>query len=154
MNGMTAVEERGVVLDGGQGTARVRIERSKECGECHGCRLSERGDLVITGVIDRLGVRAGDVVKVRTEAAAPLKVLLLIFVFPLSLLFTGYAAGSVVPPALGIPLASPAPGIVVATLLYFGAFGVLYIFTRRKTGAPPERSFIIEVLDKKSSSGE
>lgn len=73
MSGMTATEERAVVIDGGQGTARVRIERSKGYGE---------------------------------------------------------------------------------TLFFFGAFGVLYIFTRGKEGAASERSFIIEILYNKSSAGE
>jgi hypothetical protein len=113
VSGMTETEERAVVIDGGQGKARVR-----------------------------------------TEGAAPLKVLLLLFVFPLALLLTGYAAGNAIPLAPGVPSASPAPGIVVATLFFFGAFGVLYIFTRGKEGAASERSFIIEILYNKSSAGE
>jgi positive regulator of sigma E activity len=151
---VTAIEERGVVIDGGRGTARVRIERSKECGGCRGCRFSEKEDFIIAVVRDRLGVRAGDLVTVRTEGASSLKVMLLLFVFPLVLLFAGYAAGNAIPSALGIPSTSPAPGIVVATLFFFGAFGVLSIFTRGKTGAPPERAFIIEVRHGQTRSGE
>jgi positive regulator of sigma E activity len=153
VSGMRAIEERGVVIDGGGGTARVRIERTRECGECCACRFSEKEYFVIAGVRDRLGVRAGDVVRVRTEGAAPVIMLLLLFVFPVALLFAGYAAGSAIPSALGVPSASPASGIVVATLSFFGAFGVLYLFTRRKTGAASERSFIIEVLTTQGSPG-
>ena len=147
------MEERGVVIGRSNGKAQVRIERSESCEGCHGCLYSETGKYMITEVIDRLGATPGDVVKIDTEGATPLKAAVLLFVFPLVLLFAGFAAGSAIAPALGFPSAAQGAGIAAAAVFFFGSFGLLYAFTRRKPGAQADRSIIVEILGRKQETG-
>jgi positive regulator of sigma E activity len=146
-------EERGVVIGAGGGRAHVRIARSMECNDCHGCRLFQKDELVIIEALDRLGVSAGDSVRVGTEGASALKAALLLFVFPLVLFLAGYAAGAALAPALGIPTASERLGVAVGAVCFCGAFLMLRLFTRGRAGAPAERSVILEKLDAAPGSG-
>jgi len=146
------MEERGVVIGKGPGIARVRIERSESCEGCHGCLYSEAGKFMVTEAIDKIGALPGDVVRIDTVGAAPLKAALLLFVLPLVMLFAGYGVGSAMAQPLGIPPGSPGLDIAVAALFFFGSFGLLYLYTRRKSGARADRSTIIEILGRQQDT--
>jgi len=147
------MEERGVVIGKGPGTAQVRIERSESCEGCHGCLYSETGKYMVAEAVDRIGVSPGDLVRLDTEGASPLKAAFLLFVIPLVMLFAGYAAGSVAAPLVGLASASQGFGIGAAALFFFGTFGVLYAFTRARRGAAADRSIIVEILSRQRESG-
>ena len=69
---------------------------------------------------------------------APLKAALLLYAVPLTLLFTGFVAGSALASDFGIAPAAPAisaaVGAAVGVLLFFGSFGVLRLVLRRRSG--------------------
>jgi hypothetical protein len=68
------------------------------------------------------------------------------------MLFAGYGVGIALARLLGIPPGSPLLEIAMAALFFFGSFGLLYIYTRRQSGARTDRSTIIEVLGRKQDT--
>jgi len=140
--------ETGIVVQTGPGKAQVRIQRSEACEGCHGCLMSETGKFMTADVIDRIGVSVGDEVSIATEGASPLKSAVLLFLFPLILLFAGYFTGSAIAPLIGMPGSAQALGIACSALFFFGSFGLLYLFTHRKSGASAGASAIVEILGK------
>ncbi len=146
------MEERGVVIEKSPGKAQVRIERSESCEGCHGCLYSETGKYMVTEVVDRIGVSIGDVVKIATEGATPLKAAALLFIFPLAMLFAGYAVGAALAPAIGFPSAVQGVGIAAAALFFFGSFGLLALYTRRRSARATGQSAVVEILGRQESA--
>lgn len=126
------MEERGVVIASSRGTARVRIQRSARCEGCTGCVLSEGGDSMIADAVDRLGVSPGELVRIETQGATPLRAALLLFLLPLAFLFAGYGAGSGLASALGLHGQGASIGAGGAVLFFLASFAVLSLLTRRK----------------------
>jgi len=149
------MEERGIVLDRSSGMAHVRIERSESCEGCHGCLYSDTGKYMIAEVVDKVGVSPGDLVRIETEGGSPLKASLLLFGFPLVMIFAGYAAGSALAPVLGFSTGAPGgsqgAGMIGAGIFFLASFGLLYLFTRRKSGGKEDRSIIVEVLGRQEN---
>jgi len=146
------MEERGVVIESSPGKAQVRIERSESCEGCHGCLYSETGKYMVAEVVDRIGVSIGDVVKIATEGATPLKAAALLFVFPLVMLFAGYAAGAALAPVIGLPSAAQGVGIAAAAVFFFGSFGLLALYTRRQSAGKTEQSVVVEILGRQENA--
>ena len=144
------MEERGIVLDREAGKAHVRIERSESCEGCHGCLYSDAGKYMIAEVIDKIGVSPGDVVRIESETAGPLKASALLFGFPLLMIFAGYAAGSGLAALLG--RASQSFGMLGAGAFFVASFGLLYLFTHRNSDGQKDRSVIVEVLGRQEST--
>jgi positive regulator of sigma E activity len=129
------MEERGVVIESSRGTARVRIERSERCEGCPGCMLSDGGDSMIAEAVDRFGVSPGDIVRIETRGATPLRAALLLFLLPLAFLFAGYGAGSGLASAFGLHGQGANAGAGGAVLFFLGSFALLALLTRRKGSA-------------------
>jgi positive regulator of sigma E activity len=146
------MEERGVVIEKSPGKAQVRIERSESCEGCHGCLYSDTGKYMVAEVIDRIGVSIGDVVKIATEGASPLKASVMLFLFPLAMLFAGYAAGAALAPVVGLPGAGQGVGIAVGAVFFFGSFGLLALYTRRKSAGKTEQSVVVEILGRQENA--
>jgi len=144
------MEERGVVLDRESGKAHVRIERSESCEGCHGCLYSDAGKYMIAEVVDRIGVSPGDVVRIESEMASPLKASALLFGFPLLMIFAGYAVGSALASLAGG--ASQVFGMLGAGVFFVASFGLLYLFTHRKTDGQKDRSVIVEILARQETA--
>ncbi|HVO40687.1 MAG TPA: SoxR reducing system RseC family protein [Spirochaetia bacterium] len=140
------MEETGVVLEAGQGTARVRIERTEQCAQCPGCMFADDGASLVARAVDRVGVAPGDVVKMETRGASPLSAALLLFLLPLGFLLAGYAAGSWVASALGFAAARQTVGAAAAFVFFIGSFGILPLL-RRKAGP-----VIVERLSRKAEA--
>jgi sigma-E factor negative regulatory protein RseC len=147
------MEERGVVIDSGNGKARVRIARTQECEGCRGCLYSESGRYMIAEAVDRLGVSAGDRVRLQTEGTSVLKDAAMLLLLPVVLLAAGYLAGSALAPALGIPGAAQGAGFLLGAVCFFGTFGVLLLMARRRPGSQAERSVIVEILAPEQDKG-
>jgi positive regulator of sigma E activity len=147
------MEERGVVIDTADGKARVRIARTEECEGCRGCLYSESGRYMIAEAIDRMGVSAGDRVRIQTEGTSLLRDAARLLLLPVALLAAGYLAGSALAPALGIAGAAQAAGFLVGAVCFFGTFGVLLLAARRKSGPRAERSVIVEILAPEQDTG-
>ncbi len=147
------MEERGIVIQSGQGRARVRIQRSQNCEGCHGCLYQDAGDFVEAEVTDRLGVGPGDHVCIETEGVNPVKASLLLFGVPLVLLFAGYAVGALLAPLVGLAGAREGLGIGGAALFFAASFAILLPISRRQSGTMVTRSEIVEVLERQASQG-
>lgn len=145
------MEERGIVIEKSPGRAQVRIERSESCEGCHGCLYSETGKFMVADVIDRIGVSVGDVVRIASEGPSPLGAAALLFLFPLGMLFAGYAAGAALAPALGLAGSSQGVGIGGAALLFAGSFGLLALVTRRRHKGKTGQSVVVEILGRQES---
>jgi positive regulator of sigma E activity len=146
------MEERGVVIQKSPGKAQVRIERSESCEGCHGCLYSETGKYMIADVVDKVGVSLGDVVRIATEGASPLKASALLFLFPLAMLFAGYAVGAALAPVIGLPSAVQGVGIGTGAIFFFGSFGLLALYTKRKGAGKTEQSVVVEILGRQESA--
>ena len=142
------MEERGVVIEKSPGRAQVRIERSEACEGCHGCLYSEQGKFMVAEVVDRIGVSVGDVVRIASEGASPLGAAALLFLFPLAMLFAGYAAGAALAPVLGLGASGQGVGIAGAAILFAGSFGLLALYTRRRNKGKTEQSVVVEILER------
>jgi sigma-E factor negative regulatory protein RseC len=146
------MEERGIVITGENGRARVRIERSESCEGCHGCLMSDTGMYMIADVEDGIGVSAGDVVRIETEGATGMKASLFLFGIPLLMIFAGYAAGSGLAALLGRAYGQ-GPGIAGAGIFFAGSFALLALLRGRLLDKPADgRSVIVEILDHKEAS--
>jgi positive regulator of sigma E activity len=146
------MEERGVVIEKSPGKAQVRIERSESCEGCHGCLYSEQGKYMVTEVVDRVGVSIGDVVRIATEGTTPLRAAALLFLFPLAMLFAGYAAGAALAPAIGLGSSGQGVGIAGAALLFAASFGLLALYTRRRNKGKTEQSVVVEILGRQENA--
>ncbi len=147
------MEERGIVINSGQGRARVRIQRSQNCEGCHGCLYQDAGDHVEAEVHDPLGVSPGDHVCIETEGVNPVKASLLLFGVPIVLLFAGYLVGAALAPVVGLAGSGEGLGIGGAALFFAASFAILLPISRRQTGGMPTRSEIVEVLERQPSQG-
>ncbi len=141
------MEERGIVVQSGQGRARVRIQRSQNCEGCHGCLYQDAGEYVEADVDDPLGVSPGDRVCIETQGINPAKASLLLFGVPLVALFAGYAAGAALAPAIGLGGASQGVGIGGAAVFFAASFAILLPISKRQTAGRSVRSEIVEVLE-------
>jgi positive regulator of sigma E activity len=108
---------------------------------------------MIAEAIDRMGVSAGDRVRIETEGASVLKDAAMLLLLPVVLLAVGYLAGSALAPVLGIAGAAQATGILLGAVCFFGTFGVLLLLARRKAGSRTERSVIVEILAAEQDAG-
>ncbi len=97
-------------------------------------------------------LKLGDVVKIATEGATPLKAAALLFIFPLAMLFAGYAVGAALAPAIGFPSAVQGVGIAAAALFFFGSFGLLALYTRRRSARATGQSAVVEILGRQESA--
>ena len=140
------MQEQGIVIESAGGRAQVRIERTESCEGCHGCLYQDSGHFMVADVVDRVGTSPGDLVRLETEAASPVKASLLIFGVPLVLLFAGYAAGAALAPVLGAPQASQGIGIAGAAIFFAASFVVLSLVSRRRSAGSTGQSAIVEVL--------
>jgi positive regulator of sigma E activity len=127
------MEETGVVLEAGQGKARVRLERTEQCAQCPGCMFADDGASLVTRATDPVGVAPGDVVRMETRGATPLSAAVLLFLLPLGFLFAGYAAGSWMASVLGFASARQTAGAAAALVFFVCSFGILPLL-RRKAG--------------------
>ncbi len=146
------MEERGIVIEKSPGRAQVRIERSESCEGCHGCLYSETGKFMVAEVIDRIGVSVGDVVRIASEGPSALGAAALLFLFPLGMLFAGYAAGAALAPAVGLAGSSQGVGIGVAALFFAGSFGLLALYTRRRHKGKTDQSVVVEILGRQEGT--
>ncbi len=147
------MEERGIVINSGQGRARVRIQRSQNCEGCHGCLYQDAGEYVEADVHDPLGVAPGDRVCIETEGVNPAKASLLLFGVPIVLLFAGYAVGAALAPAIGLAGSGQGVGIGGAALFFAASFAILLPISRRQTAGTTMRSEIVEVLERQEEHG-
>lgn len=98
--------EEGLVLslqpgNPGPATARVRLLAGSHCEGCPAagvCRPGGEGDRTLE-VLDRLGARPGDRVRIRVMGSAVLKASFLIYGLPLLLLLIGVGIGTKLWPA-------------------------------------------------------
>lgn len=125
------MEETGVVVEAGQGKARVRLERTEKCEQCPGCMFAEDGASLVTRASDPVGVSPGDVVRMETRGATPLSAAALLFLLPLGFLLAGYAAGSWIASALGFPASRQTVGAAAALVSFICSFGILPLLRRR-----------------------
>ena len=143
------MEERGTVIDCSDGVARVRIDRSEACEGCTVCELSENGASMIARAQDRLGVTAGDRVRIETRGVTPGRAAALLFLVPLAFLFGGYGAGALAAVVLGFPAAAQPAGAGCAVVFCLGSFLLVSSLSRSRRaghdGALPE-SVIVEKL--------
>jgi positive regulator of sigma E activity len=137
------MDEKGIVVERGRGTARVRIRPSPSCEGCGICRFSPD---MMTEAIDMLGVSPGDVVRIVTRAVAPLTASLVLFGLPLLLLFGGYAAGSALARAAGASSLAQGAGIGGAALFLCLSFLLMSVVNGRMPGGRLGRSVIVEVI--------
>ena len=147
------MEERGVVIDSVNGKAHVRIPRTEECEGCRGCLYSESGRYMVAEAIDRVGVSAGDRVRIQTEGVSALRDTVLLLLLPVVLLAAGFLAGSALAPALGVASAAQAAGFVLGAVCFFGTFGVLLLVSRGRSDSRSERSVIVEILAPEQDAG-
>ena len=94
MNG-EQIHEKGIVLEAGDGKARVKIIMSENCEECSAkilCKPSDENSKVLD-VIDPFGVRQGDEVTINIEGSDLVKASLKLYGVPLVLLIGGIIAG-------------------------------------------------------------
>lgn len=141
------MEERGIVIESGQGKARVRIQKSQNCEGCHGCLYQDAGEYVEAEVFDKIGAAPGDQVCIQTSGINPAKASLLLFGVPMLLLFIGYAAGAALARLVGASGSSQGFGIAGAAVFFVASFAVLLPISRRQTEGKNLRSEIVEVLD-------
>ncbi len=144
------MDERGIVVEGGRGTALVRIERTQSCESCSTC-LFPRDREMTTEAIDGVGASPGDVVRISTEAVAPLTASLILFGLPLALLFAGYAAGSVVARAAGLPSLAQGLGIAGAALFLALSFLLVSLVNRTLTRGRQGRHVIVEIIGRQQA---
>ena len=78
------------------GTAQVICIRESACsGDCHKCSgCGAATEAIIFEAQNPIGAKTGDLVTVRSETGPVLKAAVMLYVLPLVLFFTGYAAGA------------------------------------------------------------
>jgi len=141
------VEETGVVIEAKDRKAQVRIERSEACEGCHACStIAQEGRYMVTEVEDSVGSSIGDIVRIRTDGPGPVQAGLLLFVFPLVMLFLGYFAGSALAPRMGLAPSAQIVGIAAGGVFFFAAFAVLFLVTRKSKAAREAKPTIVEIL--------
>ncbi len=104
-------------------------------------------------VVDRIGVKPGDKVLIRTEGVAPLRASLLLFGIPLVLVFVGYFVGSALAPVFGAPASAQEIGIGGASVFFLGSFGIIALVVKATTGGKAEKSAIVEILENGEQAG-
>lgn len=145
------IEETGIVIETKDRKAQVRIERSEACEGCHACSsIAQDGRYLITEAADSVGASIGDIVRIRTEGAGPVQAGLLLFLFPLLLLFLGYFAGSSLAPAVGLASSAQTVGIAAAGVFFFAAFGVLSLVTKKSLASREAKPTIVEILGREN----
>ncbi len=145
------MEEQGTVIESAGGVARVRIDRSEGCDGCAFCELAESGSHMIARAVDRIGVSAGDRVKIETRGVSPVKAGVFLFLLPLLSLFAGYGVGALAGRLIGAPGSDQTTGAAGALIFFLASFGVLSVSARKgKAGRPdavrPPSSVIVEKL--------
>lgn len=115
------IHEEGIVIEAGNGRAKVELLTSDACEECTAkivCKPKDENANVLE-VIDSLGVKPGDKVIINIEGSDILKASLKLYGVPLFLVVAGIILGSEVfkDEMLGIIM-----GMGSATLYYFGLY--------------------------------
>lgn len=91
------MRERGTVIAVHGDRVDVVLGQTAACAGCHACSSLSLagGEMLLAGVVDRVGVSVGDEVEVEIPERLRLQAALAIYVVPLVALFAGYAVGSV-----------------------------------------------------------
>jgi sigma-E factor negative regulatory protein RseC len=94
MNG-EQIHENGIVIEAGEGKAKVKIIMSESCEECSAkilCKPTDENSKVLE-VLDPFGVRQGDEVTINIEGSDLVKASLKLYGVPLVLLVVGIILG-------------------------------------------------------------
>lgn len=94
MNG-EQIHENGIVIEAGEGKAKVKIIMSESCEECSAkilCKPTDENSKVLE-VLDPFGVRQGDEVTINIEGSDLVKASLKLYGVPLLLLVAGIILG-------------------------------------------------------------
>lgn len=86
------VEEHGEVIEAGNGTAKIKLQRHASCDKCGACGMGKRPEIVVDAD-DRIGVEKGDIVMLRMKTGQLFKAAVLMYTFPLAGLVLGFLAG-------------------------------------------------------------
>jgi sigma-E factor negative regulatory protein RseC len=121
------MRERGTVCEANDGVVTVRMSPSVECINCGACSEGDGGARTLSGVIDPLGSRPGDVVEIEVADVARRRAQLLVFVVPVGAVVLGYLAGFLLfsgtvarPDTAGALTGLAAGSVALLSLRFFG----------------------------------
>lgn len=93
-------EKEGIVIDTHDGVAKVKLSRH---GECSGCGLCPGDNVLVLEAENCLGAKPGQHVHIQVPEVNMLRAAFVIYILPLILTLTGYAAGAVLAVYAGLP---------------------------------------------------
>jgi sigma-E factor negative regulatory protein RseC len=129
--------EEGIVIRLGTNTAWVKTQKSSACESCSGksaCHSLGGGEDMEVEVLNGIGAKNGDRVKIHFETGSLIKVSFLLYVFPILCLIGGAVLGQKIAPAIHFDASASA---AVTGFLFFC---IAFIFIRAKGNAMAKKS--------------
>ncbi len=120
------ITENGIVTKTADGMAWVKTERSSACASCssrHSCNPLGEGEDREVETRNRLEAIPGDAVVIQVDTAPMLKLVFLVYVFPIICMIVGAAAGQYAAPGLGAD--ETITSVVGAVFVFSAAFLII-----------------------------
>ncbi len=118
------MKTRGTVIDVGEKTAKVRVERTSACASCHDCAgkdachaeflLSDSGKTVCVTAFNDVGAKVGDTVEVETDDRPLAWLSFVTFVLPFLFAFACWFAAKAFGQGTDVCALSATVGLVVS----------------------------------------
>ncbi|MBM3243073.1 SoxR reducing system RseC family protein [Candidatus Poribacteria bacterium] len=109
--------ERGLVIDISEQIARVKVEKSGDCGSCNACSI-DKNRTMIAEVDNPINAKKGDSVLIEVSDNQAIKAGLLVFGLPLAALFLGVFGVSKIAESIGFTNSSNTIGGIIGFMLF------------------------------------
>lgn len=139
------MEERGRVIEAGDGLAKVVVMRREACSHCRACDFG-RTDRVVVEAGNPVGARAGDEVVLELESARVLGAAFVAYLVPLAFMVVGLYLGGSLARAVGRPGSASLFGIGLGFALLALSYVGVHVYDKRVSPAL-FRAEITKVVD-------
>jgi sigma-E factor negative regulatory protein RseC len=119
--------EEGIVIKTGSRRAWVKTTRTSACKACasrNSCHLSEDGQEMEVEVLNDVGAKVGDRIRLGVDSGALMKISFLLYIFPILMMLVGAVIGQKVAPDLAMD------GSGLAALCGFAGFLLAFVVVR------------------------
>jgi sigma-E factor negative regulatory protein RseC len=132
------MEEEALVLATEGDRAQVQFRRKSACDICRACSMGS-GGVMIAEVENKIGAEAGKKVKVEIDSPSVLKAALIVYLFPLLGLISGFIIGEGITGSEATGIYSGIGGLILS-------FGIIYLIDKRLGKKEKFKPKIIEVI--------